>query len=67
LLGVLQQRIGADPAGPEFEPLAAFVREHGRLFEDVEVQHAGDTVTVRAFGLEGRSPSSSRISRVGEP
>jgi thioredoxin len=86
LLGGLQQQMGAGPGSPEFEPFAAFVREHGtrlsnedvaarelaqlreitvrwrvtddeqymvRLFEDAEVQHAGDTVTVHAFGLEG--------------
>jgi thioredoxin len=86
LLGGLQKQIGTGPGSPEFEPFAAYVREHGtrlsseetaarelaqlreitvrwrvtddeqymvRLFEDVEVQRAGDTVTVRAFGLEG--------------
>jgi thioredoxin len=86
LLGGLQQQMGAGPGSPEFEPFAAYVRQHGtrlsteeiaarelaqlrevtvrwritddeqymvRLFEDIEVQRAGDAVTVRAFGLEG--------------
>jgi thioredoxin len=86
LLGGLQKQLGAGPGSAEFEPFAAYVREHGtrlsdeevaarelarlremsvrwgltddeqymvRLFADVEVQRAGDTVTVRAFGLEG--------------
>jgi thioredoxin len=86
LLGGLQKQIGAGPGSPEFEPFAAYVREHGtrlsdeeaaarelaqlreisvrwrvtddeqymvRLFEDIDVQRAGDTVTARAFGLEG--------------
>jgi thioredoxin len=37
LLGGLQQRIGADPTGPEFEPFAAFVREHGTRLSTEEV------------------------------
>jgi thioredoxin len=86
LLGGLQKQIGPGPGSPEFEPFAAYVREHGtrlsdeeaaareltrlreitvrwrvtddeqymvRLFEDVDVERAGDTVTLRAFGLEG--------------
>jgi len=84
LIGDLQQHIGA-PGSPEFEPFAAYVRQHGerlsdeeaaarelaqlrevtirwhitddeqytvRLFHNVEAQRDGDTVTVRAFGLE---------------
>ena len=91
LLGDLRQRIGG-PGSPEFEPFAAYVREHGtrlsddeadarqlaqlreitvrwrvtddeqymvRLFQDIEVQRDGDTVTVRAFGLEGRGQQAS--------
>jgi thioredoxin len=86
LLGALQQQIGGGPGSPEYEPFAAYVREHGtrlsdeevaarelarvreiavrwdvtddeqymvRLFRDVEMQRDGDTVTMRAFGLEG--------------
>jgi thioredoxin len=86
LLGGLQQQIASGPGSPEFEPFAAYVREHGtrlsdeeaaarelaqlremavrwrvtddeqymvRLFQDVEIQRDGDTVTARAFGLEG--------------
>ena len=85
LLGGLRQQIGG-AGSPEFEPFAAYVREHGtrlsdeeaaarelaqlreiavrwhvtddeqytvRLLQDTEVQRAGDTVIVRAFGLEG--------------
>jgi hypothetical protein len=85
LLGDLRQRIGG-PGSSEFEPFAAYVREHGtllsdeeaanrelarlreipirwrvtddeqymvRLFQDIELERDGDTVTVRAFGLEG--------------
>jgi thioredoxin len=85
LLGGLRQQIGG-AGSPEFEPFAAYVREHGtrlsdeeaaarelaqlreitvrwhvtddeqytvRLWQDIEVQRAGDTVIVRAFGLEG--------------
>jgi thioredoxin len=85
LMGSLQQKTG-DPGSLEFEPFAAYVREHGtrlseeaaaarvrgqlseitvrwhvtedeqymvRLFQDIEVQRDGDTVTLRAFGLEG--------------
>jgi thioredoxin len=85
LLGDLRQRIGGSDSS-EFEPFAAYVREHGtllsdeeaanrelarlreipirwrvtddeqymvRLFQDIELQRDGDTVTVRAFGLEG--------------
>jgi thioredoxin len=86
LLGGLQEQLGAGPGSPEFEPFAAYVREHGRrlsdhesaarelaqlrelairwsvtddeqyrvrLFADAQVHRAGDTVAVRAFGLEG--------------
>jgi thioredoxin len=86
LLGGLQEQLGAGPGSPEFEPFAAYVREHGtrlsdeeqgarelaqlrelrvrwsvtddeqykvRLFADAQVQRGDDTVTVRAFGLEG--------------
>lgn len=86
LLGGLQQQMGGGPGSPEYEPFAAYVREHGtrlseeevaahelarvreitvrwhvtddeqymvRLFQDVEVHRDSDTVTVRAFGLEG--------------
>jgi thioredoxin len=85
LLGGLQEQLGAGAGSPEFEPFAAYVREHGtrmsadveaarelaqlrdlsvrwsvtddeqykvRLFADAEVHRAGDTVAVRAFGLE---------------
>jgi len=85
LLGGLRQQIGG-AGSPDFEPFAAYVREHGtrlsdeevaarelaqlreitvrwhvtddeqytvRLWQDIEVQRAGDTVIVRAFGLEG--------------
>src|SRR6478672_1447087 len=85
LLGGLRQQVGG-AGSPEFEPFAAYVREHGtrlsdeeaaarelaqlreitvrwhvtddeqytvRLWQDIEVQRAGDTVIVRAFGLEG--------------
>ena len=85
LVGSLAQKTGA-AGSPEFEPFAAYVREHGtrlsdeeaaarelaqlreitvrwhvtddeqytvRLWQDIEVQRAGDTVIVRAFGLEG--------------
>jgi thioredoxin len=85
LLGSLQEKTG-ESGSLEFEPFAAYVREHGtrlsdeaaaarmrgqlseitvrwhvtedeqymvRLFQDVEVQRDGDTVTLRAFGLEG--------------
>jgi thioredoxin len=85
LMGCLHQKTG-DPGSSEFEPFAAYVREHGtrlseeaaaarvrgqlseitvrwhvtedeqymvRLFQDIEVQRDGDTVTLRAFGLEG--------------
>jgi len=85
LLGGLRQQIGG-AGSPEFEPFAAYLREHGtrlsdeeaaarelaqlreitvrwhvtddeqytvRLWQDIEVQRAGDTVIVRAFGLEG--------------
>ncbi|MEV6277984.1 thioredoxin domain-containing protein [Nocardia sp. NPDC051832] len=86
LLGGLQQLIGAGPGSPEFEPFAAYVREHGtrlsdaeatarevaelrditvrwhvtddeqytvQLWQDLELQRAGDAVTVRAFELTG--------------
>jgi len=86
LLGGLREQMGAGPGSPEFEPFAAYVREHGRrlseeeaaarelaqlreltirwgltedeqysvrLFADAEVRRDGDTVAVRAFGLEG--------------
>ncbi|MBE1548527.1 thioredoxin [Mycobacterium sp. OAS707] len=86
LLGGLREQLGAGPGSSEFEPFAAYVREHGRrlsedeaaarelaqlremsirwaltddeqymirLFADAEVHRAGDTVAVRAFGLEG--------------
>jgi thioredoxin len=85
LLGGLQKQISGGPDSPEYEPFAAYVREHGRrlsdeevaarelarlreitirwhvsddeqytarLFQDVELHRDGDTVTVRAFGLE---------------
>jgi thioredoxin len=91
LLGDLRQRIGG-PGSPEFEPFAAYVREHGtrlsdeeaaarelaqlreitvrwrvtddeqymvRLFQDIVVQRDGDTVAVRAFGLEGSGQQAS--------
>ena len=93
LLGGLRQQIGG-AGSPDFEPFAAYVREHGtrlsdeeaaarelaqlreitvrwhvtddeqytvRLWQDIEVQRAGDTVIVRAFGLEG---SGQRVGQV---
>ncbi|WP_194815455.1 co-chaperone YbbN [Nocardia sp. XZ_19_385] len=86
LLGGLQQQIAAGPGSPEFEPFAAYVREHGthlseaeatarevaelrditvrwrvtddeqytvRLWQDLELQRDGDTVTAQAFNLTG--------------
>jgi thioredoxin len=88
LLSALDEQVG-QPGSAEFEPVAAYVREHGKrlsdeeiaarelaklreitvrwhvtddeqytvkLFEDVEVQRDGDSVTARAFGLEGTGP-----------
>ena len=84
-VGSLAQKTGA-AGSPEFEPFAAYVREHGTrlsetaaaaraqaqlaeitvrwrvtddeqymvpLFRDIEVKRDADTVTLRAFGLEG--------------
>ena len=89
------QRIG-DPGSTEFQPFAAYVREHGtrlsdeeaaarelerlreitirwrvtddeqytvRLFQDIAVQRDGDTVTVRAFGLEGSGQQVSEAAQ----
>jgi thioredoxin len=36
LLGDLQQRIGSGPGSPEYEPFAAYVREHGTRLSDEE-------------------------------
>jgi hypothetical protein len=36
LLGRLQQQIASGPGSPEFEPFAAYVREHGTRLSDEE-------------------------------
>ncbi|HZN79114.1 MAG TPA: hypothetical protein VFC01_05400 [Mycobacterium sp.] len=96
LLGGLQQQIASGPGSPEFEPFAAYVREHGtrlsdeeaaarelaqlremtvrwrvtddeqymvRLFQDVEIQRDGDTVTARLRA--GRQRPGARCGPAG--